>query len=142
MYYRNCWMFMCLNFWAPDRLPIKTSGLGPYSRRIKIIIILYEGKKIAEDQVSFSRRREKVIAMFQYSSVWPSFHLNFSLEISLFWYTNGWIQDYFLLLKILAKKSEDSFSQSRNPQLNKARIYICKPCDMTDSITIYAIVVM
>lgn len=47
----------------------------------------------------------------------------------------------FLLLKILANR-EEMFSQNRTPQLDKARIYICKPCNVTGSITIYAIVVM
>lgn len=50
-------------------------------------------------------------------------------------------QDYFLLLEILVNY-EETFSQNRTPHLDTAHIYICKPCSVTGSLTIYAIVVM
>lgn len=49
-------------------------------------------------------------------------------------------QDYFLLLEILVNH-EETLSQNRTPHLDTARIYICKPCSVTGSLAIYAIVV-
>lgn len=84
--------------------------------------------------------RQNLKELLSRDSDWTSFYLTLKPRISLLVYQRLKLKT-FLLLEILVNH-EETFSQNRTPHLGTAHIYICKPCSVTGSLAIYAIVVM